>query len=41
MNSDELRKQTASEKLTLSEEYEMQQTWLNDENSEFCQKNAV
>ncbi|XP_073968553.1 microtubule-associated Nat9 isoform X4 [Rhodnius prolixus] len=32
MNSDELRKQTASEKLTLSEEYEMQQTWLNDEN---------
>uniref|UniRef100_A0A224XXA1 Putative phosphoglucosamine acetyltransferase n=1 Tax=Panstrongylus lignarius TaxID=156445 RepID=A0A224XXA1_9HEMI len=32
MNSDELRKQTASERLSLSEEYEMQQTWLNDEN---------
>ncbi|XP_066905473.1 N-acetyltransferase 9-like protein [Halyomorpha halys] len=31
MESEELRKQTASERLSLEEEYEMQQTWLNDE----------
>ncbi|KAL1129221.1 hypothetical protein AAG570_013750 [Ranatra chinensis] len=32
MESETLRKQTASERLNLEEEYEMQQTWLNDEN---------
>lgn len=31
MENDELRQQTASEQLSLDEEYEMQQTWLNDD----------
>lgn len=31
MESEELRKLTASERLNLEEEYEMQQTWLRDE----------
>ncbi|KAK9502763.1 hypothetical protein O3M35_011473 [Rhynocoris fuscipes] len=32
MESEELRKQTASERLSLSQEYEMQQSWLMDAN---------
>jgi len=33
MQSHELLEQTASERLTLDQEYEMQQSWFNDENS--------
>lgn len=35
MKSPELQKLTASEPLTLYEEYKMQQTWLNDKNSKW------
>lgn len=34
MSSEEIRQQTASEPLTLEEEYEMQQSWQKDEDSE-------
>ena len=33
MQSPELLEQTASERLTLDQEYEMQQSWFLDENS--------
>ena len=33
MQSPELLEQTASERLTLDQEYEMQQSWFQDENS--------
>jgi hypothetical protein len=33
MKSPELQETTASEPLSLEEEYEMQQTWLNSEDS--------
>ncbi len=33
MKSEELQQLTASEPLTLAEEYQMQQTWLEDDNS--------
>lgn len=33
MKSSELQELTASEPLTEKEEYEMQQLWMNDENS--------
>ena len=33
MQSEDLRNETASEKLTLKEEYEMQQAWNNDDES--------
>lgn len=36
MKSPELQETTASEPLTLDEEYEMQQTWLNSEDSKTC-----
>lgn len=35
MQSPELLEQTASERLTLDQEYEMQQSWFHDENSNF------
>ena len=35
MQSPELLEQTASERLTLDQEYEMQQSWFQDENSNF------
>lgn len=35
MQSPVLLEQTASERLTLDQEYEMQQSWLHDENSNF------
>ena len=34
MQDAELQKLTASEPLTLEQEFEMQQTWLNDDDSE-------
>ncbi len=33
MQNDELLEKTASERLTLDEEYQMQQKWFNDEDS--------
>lgn len=33
MQSPELLEQTASERLTLDQEYDMQQSWFQDENS--------
>lgn len=41
MESDELRQQTASERLSLDEEYEMQQTWLNDDDSEYMSSQFI
>lgn len=35
MQCEELRNLTASEQLSIEEEYNMQQSWLRDENSEF------
>ena len=35
MKSPELQELTASEPLTLEEEYEMQKTWREDEDSEY------
>lgn len=38
MQDDLLRQQTASERLTLEQEYLMQQEWMKDDNSKFhCQ----
>ena len=34
MQSTELLEQTASERLSLEQEYDMQQSWFQDENSE-------
>jgi hypothetical protein len=34
MQSPELLEQTASERLTISQEYDMQRSWYEDENSE-------
>ena len=36
MQSPELLEQTASETLTLSQEYEMQRSWYEDEHSELA-----
>ena len=38
MQSEELREQTASERLTLQEEYEMQQKWISDDDSMYNNK---
>ena len=35
MQDDLLRQQTASERLTLEQEYLMQQEWMKDDNSKF------
>jgi len=37
MQSHELLEQTASERLTLEQEYDMQQSWFQDENSKVSQ----
>lgn len=37
MSNPELLKLTASEPLTLDQEYEMQETWRNDEDSMYMQ----
>ena len=36
MQDPELQEQTASEPLTLEEEYDMQRKWAEDEDSTYC-----